>query len=563
MPPIMTSTVARISNRFLSVTAGLSAFLLTLMGFLLLGRIDQQIAASLIIGFLALMVVWAAAERPNSAHARAVAALIDRLLAVGRGDLSSPAPPALRREMPVLADAVDGLFAQVRSSLDDAQTMAMYDPVTALPNRLHFRREAERILASATPDSRAALFFIDLDGFKEVNDRFGHAQGDQVLVMVANRLRVVLKAEIAPGTPNPPLLARLAGDEFTMLIPDVSGRPEAERIATRAILALSQPFSPAGQPVLMGGSIGIALAPLHGEDLTSLMKAADLAMYQAKANGRSRVCVYDASLARASQSRAALEASVRRAVEDDGLELFFEPQLCLRTGAIVGADARVRWRDGEPGGAVAPDAALEDSTLAAQIGDWTVDAIARAARCWQGAGLSHRLCFPVAARQFERLDFADRLRAALARVGRPPWLVEIALPEAAAAGADEWIVAELEGLRRQGITVAVSGFGSGAARLSALANLPLDRVRLDPALIAGIDRCERSRSVAASLVELVHRLGCEAVASGVERQEQVAVLRSIGCDTLQGMPGLEPMGERAFFAWAEAQDCARSLARAS
>jgi len=558
----MTSTVGKISNRVLSVMAGLSAFALTLLGFLLLGTLNQQVVASLFIGLFALMIVHLAAERPNSAHARAVAALIDRLLAVGRGDLSSPAPAVLKRDMPALAAVVEGLLAQVRSNLDDAQAMAMYDPVTALPNRLHFKREAERILASR--DGGAALLFIDLDGFKEVNDRLGHAQGDQVLVMVANRLRIVLKAEVADGTLSPPLLARLAGDEFTMLLPEVSTREEAERIAAGALAALAEPFKPAGQSVLIGGSIGIALAPEHGADLASLMKAADIAMYHAKASGRSRLCSYEPSLARASEERAALEASVRRAVERQELELVFEPRLCLRTGAITAAEAQIRW-NGTGGSRLlsGEEAMLQETGLAVRLGDWTLDAVSAALARWRSAGLDHRLCFPVSARQFERLDFVQRLRGVLVRSGNPPWVVEVELDEAAASGCDKWVVAELERLRGEGVDVCVSDFGSGRARLSGFANLPMKRVRLDRGIVADIDRSERARTVAASLIDLVHGLGCEAVAAGVERQDQVEVLRALGCDSLQGFPGVAPMPEDAFLAWAEAQDCARSLARES
>jgi diguanylate cyclase (GGDEF)-like protein len=555
----MTSTVGKISNRVLSVMAGLSAFALTLLGFLLLGTLNQQVVASLFIGLFALMVVHLAAERPNTAHSRAVSALIDRLLAVSRGDLSSPAPAAVARDMPALAAAVEGLFAQVRSNLDDAQALAMYDPVTALPNRVHFRREAERILSSR--DTGAALLFIDLDGFKEVNDRLGHAQGDQVLVMVANRLRVVLKAEVADGTLAPPLLARLAGDEFTMLLPEVSTQDEAERIATGALAALAEPFKPAGQSVLIGGSIGIALAPEHGVDLTALMKAADIAMYHAKASGRSRLCTYEPSLARASEERAALEASVRRAVERHELELVFEPRLCLRTGAITAAEAQIRW-NGEGGSRLlnGDEALLQEAGLAVRLGDWTLDAVSAALARWREAGLHHRLCFPVAARQFERLDFIQRLRGILVRAGNPPWAVEIELDESAASGCDKWVVAELERLRGDGVELCVSDFGSGRARLSGFAGLPMNRVRLDGGIVAEIDRSERARSVAASLIHLVHGLGCEAVAAGVERQDQVEVLRALGCDGLQGFPGVAPMPEEAFLAWAEAQDCARSLA---
>jgi diguanylate cyclase (GGDEF)-like protein len=555
----MASTVEKISNRVLSVMAGVSAFVLTLLGFLLLGSLGQQVAGAFLIGLFALMVVWIAAERPNSDHARAVAALVDRLLAVSRGDLSSPAPAPLKRDMPALAAAVEGLFEQVRSNLDDAQTMAMYDPVTALPNRVHFRREAERILGSR--DSGAALLFIDLDGFKEVNDRLGHAQGDQVLVMVANRLRVVLKAEVPEGTMAPPLLARLAGDEFTMLLPEVSTREEAERIATGALAALAEPFTSAGQSVLIGGSIGIALAPEHGADLTDLMKAADIAMYHAKASGRSRLCSYEPSLARASEERSAREASVRRAVERHELELVFEPRLCLRTGAITAAEAQIRWNGADGSRFLSgEDAVLQETGLAVHLGEWTLNAVSDALGRWRAAGLDHVLCFPVAARQFERLDFIERLRGALARAGNAPWGVEIELNEAAASGCDKWVCGELEGLRREGVEVCVSDFGSGRARLSGFASLPMNRVRLDGGVVAEIDRSDRARSVAASLIHLVHGLGCEAVAAGVERQDQVEVLRALGCDSLQGFPGVAPMPEDAFLAWAEAQDCARSLA---
>ena len=288
----MASTVGKISNRVLSVMAGLSAFVLTLLGFLLLGTLNQQVVASLLIGLFALMIVHLAAERPNSAHARAVAALIDRLLAVSRGDLSSPAPAgpearhagARRRGRgPVRPGPL-----QPRRRPGDGDVRSRHR--ASQPGPFPARGRAHPRHAG---DSGAALLFIDLDGFKEVNDRLGHAQGDQVLVMVANRLRVVLKAEVADGTLAPPLLARLAGDEFTMLLPEVSTREEAERIATGALAALAEPFKPAGQSVLIGGSIGIALAPDHGTDLTSLMKAADIAMYHAKASGRSRLCSYE------------------------------------------------------------------------------------------------------------------------------------------------------------------------------------------------------------------------------------------------------------------------------
>lgn len=290
----------KFANVLLSLCAGAAAFIFTLIAFLLLRDVNEQIVASLTIGMFALLIVWVASEKPNSGQARAVAALIDRLLAVRSGDLSSPAPQSVRREMPDLAAAVDSLFEQVRSTIDEVHARAMYDPVTMLPNRLQFKREAERVLEGMRGGQATALLFIDLDGFKEVNDSLGHAQGDQILGMVAERLAAVVKQEASTG-----LLARLAGDEFTLLFPDIAGAGEAERIAQAALAALTEPFESGNRIIDMGASIGIAIAPQDGADLTSLMRAADVAMYCAKSSGRSQACLYHASLAAAFDLRAA------------------------------------------------------------------------------------------------------------------------------------------------------------------------------------------------------------------------------------------------------------------
>ncbi|HEY0413469.1 MAG TPA: EAL domain-containing protein [Allosphingosinicella sp.] len=558
----MLATLGKISNRLLSLIAGAAAFVMTLLGFLLLGSINQQIGASLLIGLLALAIVWMAAERPNSRHARAVQALVDRLLAVGRGDLSSPAPAAVREELPALAAAVDGLFEQVRSTLDDVHAMAMYDPVTSLPNRIHFRREAERILKAAEPEASAALLFIDLDGFKEVNDRLGHAQGDQVLAMVANRLRVVLKAEAEPGSLVPPLLARLAGDEFTMLLPDIASREEAERIARRALEALSEPFRSGSHCSWMGASIGVALCPEHGPDLTSVMKAADVAMYHAKESGRSRVCTYDPSFCRASEERAQTECLLRSALRGDELALGFDPQLCLRTGAILGAEAVVRARPGTDAEAHQLDTFLETVLPGAELGDWMAARVAAAAARWREEGLEHRLSLKLGPTQFERPGLAERLREAFAAVGPPPWRLEIELSENLVGRADAAMLASLESLRADGVLVTISHFGSGQLALARIGDLPVDRVKLDPGLVAEIDTSETARTVASAMIQLVHALGCEAVAPGVERQEQLELLRAVGCDAVQGFLAAEPIDESGFVAWAAGQDCRRSLARA-
>jgi diguanylate cyclase (GGDEF)-like protein len=560
----MTERWDKISNRLLSLLAGVAAFLFTLAGFMLLGEMDQQVVASLFIGLFALMVVRLAAERPNQAQTQATSALIERLLDVRSGDLSSPAPALVRNEMPALAAAVDGLFEQVRSSLDNFRTIAMYDPVTALPNRIHFRREAERILSARRPGDCTALLFIDLDGFKEVNDRFGHAQGDQVLTMVANRLRVVVKAEGDAET-SPPLLARLAGDEFTILLPDVGSREEAERVASRALAALAQPFSSLGEAATIGASIGVAICPGHGAELPTLMKAADTAMYHAKSCGRARVCVFDPELARESERRAAFAQAMARAVAEDELALVYHPRLCLRSGAILAGDAALYWnRPGEAPArvddlfSVIEEAGLEHRFSARML----VSALSAYGR-WREARLSQRLCIRLTAGQIERGDFAEAMFETLAGAAQPHGLLELEIPAGALGLVRPHVLDQLETLRRLGVSVAIGGFGAAGMDLAALRAVPADRIKLDAALIAEIDRDTRARTILSALLHLVHGLGCEAVAMGVHRHEQVEVLRAAGCDAMQGFFAADPMEEEAFVAWIAAQDCAHSLARAS
>ncbi|HEY0149205.1 MAG TPA: EAL domain-containing protein [Allosphingosinicella sp.] len=560
----MRGTWIKISNGLLSMLAGAAAFIFTLLGFLLLGEIDQQVVASLFIGLFALMVVHLAAERPNSGQARAALALIDRLLQVGRGDLTSPAPAVVRNEMPALAAAVDGLFEQVRSSLDNFRTMAMYDPVTALPNRIHFRREADRILKSRAGGECTALLFIDLDGFKEVNDRLGHAEGDQMLVMVANRLRVVVKAEADPLAP-PPLLARLAGDEFTILLPNVGSAAEAERIAARALAALAEPFSSLGHLSSIGASIGIAICPDHYRDLASLMRAADLAMYSAKASGRARVCLYHPELALASEQRAEFQASLRHAIDKDELRLLYQPRLCLRTGAIVAGDATLSWQraNGEALDVRVLGEAAEECGLEHRLSGWTLSNALAAYGRWQDAGLAQRLCIRLTPGQLERADFAEPLFALLAGEQRRNALLELELPASALGTIKAHVRDQLDALRRHGVSVTLGDFGASGMALAPLTALAIDRVKLAPSLVAEIDRDARARTILSSMLHLVHGLGCEAVAMGVYRQEQIEVLRAAGCEAMQGFLAADPMEEAAFVAWIAAQDCAGSLALAS
>src|SRR5205085_9228005 len=376
------------SNAILSCAAGLASFIFSLAALLYLTAFDEKILASLVAGAFCLLVSYIAAERPNSENARALAALSERLLAVEDGDLVSPAPALVQLTMPKVAAAVDSLFAEVRASIENAHALGMYDPVTSLPNRLHFRSEADKLMSEVLEGARSAMLFVDLDRFKLVNDSLGHARGDQLLIMVANRLRVVVNAEFTGSARTRPLLARLAGDEFTIFFPEIESVAEIERIARRIVLAISEPFELCSHSVDIGASIGVAICPDHGSTIEALMRAADIAMYRAKENGGGQYCLFDTDLAAEHQQKVDTEKALSEAVLRDEFVLAFQPQMSLVTGEIAGAEALLRWNHPRDGlrlpGTFIPVA--ERTGLVADIGDWVIAEVATILACWRRDG---------------------------------------------------------------------------------------------------------------------------------------------------------------------------------
>jgi diguanylate cyclase (GGDEF)-like protein len=544
------ATAQKISNMLLSGLAGFASFVFSLYTFLSLTQLPEQVTAALVAGAFCLVVCYIAAERPNSEGARALGALRDRLLAVEDGDLTSPAPESVRRVMPKVAAAVDSLFAEVRSSIDNAQALGMYDPVTSLPNRLNFRAEAERLLAKSEGCSTAMLF-VDLDRFKAVNDSLGHARGDQLLVMVANRLRVLINSEAAAAARRP-LLARLAGDEFTLFFPEVAGEPEADRIARRVVLAIGEPFELHGHSIDVGASVGLALGPRHGRTVEELMRAADIAMYRAKARGGHQHCLFSDALAAEHQHRMDTEKALADAVERGEFMLALQPQLSLGSGAVTGAEALLRWKH-PTRGMVPPDHFIgiaEQTGIINEIGDWVMVEVAAMLAAWDSTGQGpQRVAFNVSPRQFERPDFFPRLRQIFAEAGVGLNRIEIEITESAAMECPQAVLEEMAEIRREGATIALDDFGTGYSNIARLRQLPLDRVKLDPSLIHDITSSEQARNVVAAVIQLVRGVECELVAEAVETVAQADILRTMGCETIQGFVFAQPMMEREFLAW--------------
>ena len=544
-------TAQKISNAILSCAAGVASFLFSLAALVYLTEFNEKILAALVAGAFCLLVSYIAAERPNSENARALAALSERLLAVEDGDLVSPAPALVQLTMPKVAAAVDSLFAEVRASIENAHALGMYDPVTSLPNRLHFRSEADKLMSEVLEGARSAMLFVDLDRFKLVNDSLGHARGDQLLIMVANRLRVVVNAEFTGSVRTRPLLARLAGDEFTMFFPEIESIAEIERVARRIVLAIAEPFELCSHSVDIGASIGIAICPDHGASIEALMRAADIAMYRAKALGGGQYCLFDNDLAADHQQKIETEKALSEAVLRDEFVLAFQPQMSLVTGEVAGAEALLRWNHPRDGlrlpGTFIPVA--ERTGLIAEIGEWVTEEVASTLANWHRDGFDGRLGFNISPRQVERPDFFIKLRQEFADAGVPLSLIELEFTESAAMEVSANVLEEIAALRNDGARIAIDDFGTGYSNLARLRAMPLDRVKLDPSLTADIETSDKARVIVQAVIQLIKGVECEIVAEAVETVAQADMLRAMGCDTVQGYVFAPPMMEEEFLAW--------------
>ena len=299
------------------------------------------------------------------------------------------------------------------------------------------------------------MLFIDLDRFKSVNDSLGHARGDQLLIMVANRLRVVVNAEYTGSARARPLLARLAGDEFTMFFPDIDSVEEIERIARRVVLAISEPFELCSHSVDIGASIGVAISPDHGTSIESLMRAADIAMYRAKSSGGGQHCLFNADLAAEHQERVDTEQALTEAVQRGDFVLAFQPQMSLVTGEVVGAEALLRWNHPRDGlrlpGTFIPVA--ERTGVIAEIGDWVMARSRRRLAGWHRNGVRRPACRSTSARA---RSTAPTSSLGCARPSPTPSvplsLIELEFTESAAMEVSEPVLAEIAALRADGAT---------------------------------------------------------------------------------------------------------------
>jgi diguanylate cyclase (GGDEF)-like protein/PAS domain S-box-containing protein len=413
---------------------------------------------------------------------------------------------------------------------DRVRNLAYHDALTGLPNRRLFDDRLSVALPQAHRQHQPlAVLFLDLDHFKDINDSLGHAVGDRLLQRVALRLI----SSVREGD----TVARLGGDEFILLLPGL-GRPEdLGRVSEKVLGALREPFVLEGRELMVTGSMGISVYPADGEDVDTLVRSADVAMYRAKDKGRDSFQAYTPGLNATVSERLALEVGLRRALERDELVLHFQPMVEVASRRVVGVEALLRWQHPERGLLLPQEflATAEVTGLMVPIGAWVLRSACAAARNWQGNGHQGlRVAVNLSARQLQHAGLVDEVREALADSGLPPRSLDLEIAETQAMHGADAAALRLRQLKELGVGLALDDFGLGYSSLSHLRRLPFDCLKLDQSFVRDLNDDADDAAVATAVIALAHTLDLQVVAEGVETAAQLDFLTERRCDRAQG-----------------------------
>lgn len=499
-------------------------------------RGGRQIASSCFAAMVGVGVVYSALSLWNGANYGQVQALAQLLLA----NLTFLA-------LTYFFSRYMGFFVRSQAHIETMERLAYTDFLTGLPNRLALE-ETLRSSAEGTEQTRSerafALLFIDIDGFKLVNDTMGHGAGDTLLMQIAERLR--------RATRQTDMLARISGDEFVVLLRGLKTGAEGTSVAEKIKRTLDEPFFIDAQVFNVGASIGVSIYPDDDADPAELLRHADSAMYHVKRAGKNGVKRYHKAVDAASEAHKTLERDLRQALAKGELKLFYQPLFDLRTGRLVKAEALLRWQHPERGW-VSPEEFVplaEQSGYITVLGDWVLQTATQQARGWELSGSAVRVSVNVSALQFAQPTFGDSVMEALRRSRLGPGSLELELTESIMLRNPEIVRRNLRDLKRSNITVAIDDFGTGYSSLSYLRDFPIDTIKIDRSFVRDLSAPRRAPHYALALVEaivkLAQNLDVELVAEGIETGEQFKLLRDLGCHTGQGFFFARPMPEDEF-----------------
>jgi diguanylate cyclase (GGDEF)-like protein/PAS domain S-box-containing protein len=413
---------------------------------------------------------------------------------------------------------------------EEIQRLAHYDPLTGQPNRLLFRDRLRQALARAYREERnVGVVFVDLDRFKWVNDTHGHAVGDKLLQVVAQRLTDCIR--------HCDTVARIGGDEFVIILCGFESDGEPTIFAKRFLEVISHPVKLDGKEFFGTASVGIAIYPIDGQDDETLLRNADIAMYAAKEKGGNNFQFFSADMNARAKEKLHLETRLRRALENGQLSLAYQPQLSLRGGQIAGLEALLRWHDPEEG--MIPPARFipvaEETGLIIPLGEWVLKTACTQAQAWQEAGYAPiRMAVNVSGLQFKRLDFVDMVESTLRETGFDPNLLEIELTESIIMENVKDAIMTLADLKVRGIHLAIDDFGTGYSSLVYLKNFPFDRIKIAQEFVRTISMNHDHEAIVEAIIYMASSLDLNVIAEGVETKAQLDFLRARKCQSMQG-----------------------------
>jgi diguanylate cyclase (GGDEF)-like protein len=434
--------------------------------------------------------------------------------------------------------------SRMRRALERAGVDPEEDPVTRLPSRRLFLEKLAAALAIKEEGRSVGVLLIGIDAFKGINSGFGFEVGDELLRIVAGRLRHCVR--------NADTLARWGGDEFAVLLESMSRPEDAPFVAQRILYALSRPFSRHGQDFYLTASVGIALHPADGVDVSSLIQHANAAMYRVKLLGGNNYYVYSSQVNVHLSDRLAMANRLRGAAKREEFVLHYQPQFDVRDGKVVGLEALLRWNDSGRGQRSPAEfiPVLEETGLIVSVGEWVLRKACTQARAWQFAGLSHlRVSVNLSPKQFREKELPRTVLSILRETGLDPGSLELELTESVLMDDQKYSVAVLDELKDLGALIALDDFGTGYSSLGVLKQFPVDTLKIDRSFIRDLGEDEEDRAICSAIVNLGQALNLQVMAEGVETEAQVGILRQQGCHLIQGFFFARPMPPDDIWTW--------------
>ncbi len=468
---------------------------------------------------------------------------------IGRGHVLVPIDVTSKDEIGDLAQTFKEMGSNLKQYHEQVTYVAYHDSLTGLPNRMMFKDYLQRAIADAQRRvEELAVLFLDLDNFKRINDVLGHYAGDRLLETVAERLTQCLRETdvVAQTTQDSAtdMVARLAGDEFIILLPRSTGSRGANLVAKRILQALSRPVIVEKQEFVISCSIGIALFPDDGLTVDALLKNADIAMYHAKNTGRNNYQFYSSDLNRETAQKIDIERRLRKALTENALTIYYQPQVETTSGKMIGVEALLRWNDPELG-AVSPETFIpiaEEYGLVADITDWVLAGACRQNKAWQEKGLMPiGVSVNISGVLFSRPDIAASILSALTASRLDPKYLDIELTETCILEDPVKGIKTLNSLKETGASISLDDFGTGYSSLSYLMQLPIDKVKIDKSFMRCITPHNPHSPIVTAIITMSHSLGMKVIAEGVEEESQVSFLLNSSCDYIQGYYYSKPL----------------------